>query len=140
MTRIALLSAFLLMNVVALAQYHTPEQHCSDFFGKLPAGSQEAFQSLFNSNPNFVDFNRDRYEDMQKSVGEQTKHLGELFSHELLKKEKQGESLIRLTYLAKYQRGPAVVYFTWYTGREDWQIIDFKIDSRGYAIQQLFAK
>lgn len=95
---------------------------------------------MYFHNPDFADLNADRYERIKADIMSQTEANGEMLGYEFVDEERIGESLVRLTYMAKYQRNPAVVYFTWYKPQDRWIIIDMKFDSKPHAIQQLLNK
>ena len=53
---------------------------------------------------------------------------------EFVREEKAGESLLRLVYLAKYQKTGMRWFFVFYRGEKGWVLSDFKFDGNLVAV------
>lgn len=137
MRHFAAFSLLLLINLAAFAQ-EAPRTASEQFLNELSGSAEEGVGNLFRSNPDFSDRQPERLADIKAMANKQVADAGEMQGFELVSTDQVGESLVRLTYVAKYHRGPVVAQFTWYRSSERWSIIDLKLDGRPFAIQQLF--
>ena len=131
------LSICLVASLAAVGQ-KSPKQLSEQFLTDLPKGPEKALAALYYYNPDFSDLNAAQYEEMQVEVIKQAKSQGEPRGHEFIREQKGGQSLVKLTYLAKFQKAPAVATFLWYEVDGNWLILDLKFDSRPFALQKLF--
>ena len=133
------LALFLLLATTATAvAQKSPKQLSEKFLSSMSKNPGEAMAALYYHNPDYMDLNAEDYEQKQAKVIEEVGHLGEPAGYELLSEAKRGTSLLKLTYIAKFHRSPAVASFTWYNVNEKWIMLDMKLDSRPLAIQHLF--
>jgi hypothetical protein len=54
---------------------------------------------------------------------------GPALGTEFVREEKAGNSLVRLSYLSRYERSGLRWYFVLYRSKSGWALIDFKVDS-----------
>jgi hypothetical protein len=55
--------------------------------------------------------------------------FGTPIGSDFIREDRAGDSLVRLTYIARYQRSATRWYFVFYRGEKGWVITDFKFDS-----------
>ena len=75
--------------------------------------------------PGRIDAFADNY---TKAVQQTLKYYGPSIGMELLAAEISGESLLRLTYLVKYEVTGVSWFLTFYKGRDKWVLTDFNYD------------
>jgi len=77
----------------------------------IPPGRIDTFASGYNS-----------------QVSQTIKYFGPSIGMELISAEIMGESLLRLTYLVKYEVTGVSWFLTFYKGRDNWVLTDFNYD------------
>jgi len=75
--------------------------------------------------PGRIDTFADGY---RSQINQTIKYYGPSIGMELISAQLSGESLLRLTYLVKYEVTGVSWFLTFYKGRDNWVLIDFNYD------------
>jgi hypothetical protein len=74
---------------------------------------------------------------MVAQVNSQFRSVGDRYGaprgFDFIRQESAGESLIRLTYIARYERAPIRWRFVFYKGDKAWGLTDFGLDTNRHA-------
>lgn len=130
---IVFVAASLLWSFNATAgDLKTPEQardFANDIIVAIGKGNLDEAWMKMKTNTTIPPGRIDSFATSYANAVQQTlKYYGPSIGMELIFAETSGESLLRLTYIVKYEVTAVSWFMTFYKGREDWVLTDFNYD------------
>jgi len=131
---IILFTCTMLLNNLNLLAQETPEKMIDTFFKYLQAKENDkAIEYIYQTNALMK--NDDGFLSSVKNNFKITVvNEGELKGYEQIKEEKTGNSIIKMTFIAKYQNSPITIIFVYYKPEDKWTL--YNIIFEKYTIEE----
>lgn len=99
------------------------------FFGNIMAIKVEtAYDNLFDNSQ--INQKREIMEGLKKQTASMLAALGSPLGFEFVKEQRYGDSVIRVVYILKYDKGPIMWEFYFYKPKSDWILINMEFNDR----------
>jgi hypothetical protein len=99
------------------------------FFGSVMEIKVEtAYDNLFSNSQ--INQKREIVESLKKQTSGLLAALGSPLGFEFVKEQRYGESVVRVVYILKYDKGPIMWEFYFYKPKSDWIMINMEFNDR----------
>jgi hypothetical protein len=99
------------------------------FFGNVMAIKVEtAYDTLFDNSQ--INQKRAIVEGLKKQTSALLAALGSPLGYEFIKEQRYGESIVRVVYILKYDKGPVIWDFYFYKPKSEWIVINMEPGDR----------
>ncbi len=99
------------------------------FFGSVMAIKVEtAYDNLFDNSQ--INQKREIVESLKKQTASLLATLGSPLGYEFVKEQRYGDSMVRVVYILKYDKGPVIWEFYFYKPKSEWILINMEPSDR----------